>query len=84
MQVIYPSGGSVVSLSTQIGGTPGKRIGKVASLDSAAELLGHLDGACLGSTRNIYQLALQPSHSCHTLTVVNNAGNSISVAIVVV
>ncbi len=84
MHFIYPSDGSVVSLLSQIDGTPGKLIGKVASSDSAAELFWHLDGTYLGSTRNIHQLAIQPSVGCHTLTVVDTAGNSISIEIVVV
>ncbi len=84
MHFIYPSDGSVVSLPPQIDGTPGKLIGKVASSDSAAELFWHLDRAYLGSTRNIHQLAIQPSPGCHTLTVVDTAGNSISIDIIVV
>ncbi len=84
MHFIYPSDGSAVSLPSQIDSTPGKLIGKVAFSDSAAELFWHLDGAYLGSTRNIHRLAIQPSVGCHTLTVVDTSGNSISIEIVVV
>lgn len=84
MHFIYPTDGCVVSLPVQSDGTVAALNCSVAHTDSAAEIFWHLDNSYLGSTRNIHQFAVQPSPGCHTLTVVDTSGNSISVDIVVV
>ncbi|WP_290508603.1 penicillin-binding protein 1C [Alistipes sp.] len=84
MHFIYPTDGCVVSLPVQGDGTVAALNCSVAHTDPVAEFFWHLDNSYLGSTRNIHQFAVRPSPGRHTLTVVDTAGNSISVAIVVV
>lgn len=84
MHFIYPTDGCVVSLPVQSDGTVAALNCSVAHTDPAVEIFWHLDNSYFGSTRNIHQFAVQPSLGCHTLTVVDTAGNSISVNIVVV
>ncbi len=84
MHFIYPTDGCVVSLPVQGDGTRAALNCSVAHTDPAAEIFWHLDNSYLGSTRNIHQFAVRPSPGCHTLTIVDTAGNSLSVAIVVV
>ena len=84
MRFIYPTDGSVVSLPVQSDGTVAALNCSVAHTDPAAEVFWHLDNSYLGSTRNIHQFAVRPAPGCHTLTVVDTAGNSISVNLVVV
>ncbi len=84
MHFIYPTDGCVVSLPVQGDGTVAALNCSVAHTDPAAEIFWHLDNSYLGSTRNIHQFAVRPASGCHTLTIVDTAGSSLSINIVVV
>lgn len=78
MQFIYPPANAHITLPRQLDGTPGNLTAEVAHSRPERMLFWHLDKEFLTQTEDIHQLSLQPSPGKHTLTVVDNEGNSIS------
>lgn len=77
---VYPSDGSVVSVSKMIDGTQGYIVCQVVHT-SAGELFWHLDGAFIGTTSDIHKMQIQPSSGYHTITVVDEVGASQTISI---
>lgn len=84
MRFIYPADGSVVKRPKQADGSFGAIVCKVAYSGSSTDLFWHLDTRYIGSTRDLHQCTIRPSCGCHTVTVVDAAGNSISIDLIVV
>lgn len=81
MHFIYPSDGSVLSLSDP---SAGSIVCKVAHTNPAVELFWHLDTEYLGTTRDIHQWTIGPPAGYHTLTVTDENGEQASIAIIIV
>lgn len=80
MAFIYPQRGITVKIPPQADGSKGHFVASLAHSNPDSEIFWHLDSEYMGSTRNIHDFLLSPGPGKHILTVVDNTGNSISVA----
>lgn len=78
MEIIYPKQYSKIYVPMEIDGTMGKTVFEVAHRKSNAVIYWHLDGRYMGSTQNIHQMGLTPDEGLHTLTLVDEDGESIT------
>jgi penicillin-binding protein 1C len=62
----------------EITGRPGATVFSVAHRDPKAVVYWQLDGAYLGSTRGVHSFEARPGPGEHVLTVVDDAGRSVS------
>ena len=79
LEFIYPSAGSTLHLPRQLDGSLDGAVFRVAHRRSDATLWWHLDQTFIGETRFIHELRLAPEKGKHTLTVVDDEGNTASV-----
>lgn len=79
MQFIYPYPNSVIHITKQLDGSKGKVIVELAHRNSSAKVFWHLDNNYVGETSDIHKLELSPQIGEHTLTVVDNNGNSTNI-----
>jgi penicillin-binding protein 1C len=77
MEIIYPKQFSKIYVPVELDGTIGKTIFQIAHRKANAIIYWHLDGAYIGSTQNIHQMGLSPEEGIHTLTLVDEEGESI-------
>lgn len=84
MRFIYPANGSIVKRPRQADGSLGAIVCKAAHSDPSTELFWHLDTRYIGSTRDLHQCAIHPSRGCHTVTVVDADGRSLSIDLIVI
>ncbi len=77
MEIIYPKQFSKIYVPVEIDGTLGKTIFQVAHRRQNTIIYWHLDGVFLGTTQNIHQLGLTPDEGMHTLTLVDEEGESL-------
>ncbi len=79
MQFIYPYPNAILKLPKQLDGSPGKAIFELAHRTSASKVFWHLNNEYLGETSDIHQMELAPDKGEHTVTVVDEKGNTASV-----
>lgn len=77
MEIIYPKQFSKIYVPVELDGTLGKTIFQVAHRKANTIIYWHLDGAFIGSSQNIHQMGLSPEEGVHTLTLVDEDGESI-------
>ncbi|MDR0988462.1 MAG: penicillin-binding protein 1C [Prevotellaceae bacterium] len=78
MQFIYPAPNAYISLPLQLDGTRAALTARLAHRRPASTLYWHLDNHYLGQTTHFHTLALHPDPGKHSLTVVDEAGSSLS------
>ncbi len=83
VQFIYPSSGSTLYLPRQMSGEVEGVVFRAAHHKADATLWWHLDQTYIGETRLIHELRLAPAPGKHTLTVVDDEGNTASVGFTV-
>ncbi len=76
MEFIYPSQGSTLTLPRQISSEVEGAVFRVAHQGRGHTIWWHLDGDYVGETRHLHELRLAPSPGKHTLTVVDDEGNT--------
>ena len=79
MEFLYPEQGSVLSLPRQLDGSIPGAVFHAVHRDPSAVLFWHMDDSYLGETRIIHKMSLAPEPGKHTVTVVDEQGNSVSV-----
>lgn len=77
MEIIYPKQFSKIYVPKEIDGSMGKTIFEVAHRNQNSIIYWHLDGKYIGSTQTIHQMGLAPAEGMHTLTLVDQDGESI-------
>ncbi len=77
MEFIYPAKASQIFVPIELDGSLGSTIFKVAHRNPAATIHWHLDYTYLGSTTEFHQMELQPIAGPHSITVVDEGGNSL-------
>ncbi|MBL0329897.1 MAG: penicillin-binding protein 1C [Bacteroidetes bacterium] len=77
MEIIYPKQFSKIYVPVEIDGTMGKTIFQVAHRKGNTLIYWHLDGVFLGTTQSNHQMGLAPEEGIHTLTLVDEEGESI-------
>lgn len=83
MEFIYPAAGSTLTLPRQLDGTVRGAVFRVAHRNADATLWWHLDDMYVGETKMIHEMRLIPASGKHTLTVVDDEGNSVHVSFTV-
>ena len=78
MQFIYPTYNARMALPLQMDGTLGSIKAELAHNNPSSTIYWHLDEEYIGQTQDFHQITIQPSQGRHTLTAVDNQGNSIS------
>jgi penicillin-binding protein 1C len=77
MEIIYPKQFSKIYVPVEIDGTMGKTVFQVAHRKQNTVIYWHLDGVFIGSTQSVHQMGLSPDEGIHTLTLVDEDGESI-------
>ena len=80
MQFIYPESGAAIHIPKQIDGSMKGVVFNLAHSNSDAVVYWHLDENYLTCTENIHQIEVLPTPGAHRVTVVDNAGNTLSVS----
>ena len=80
MQFIYPQMNAQVFLPKQLDGSPGQVTFELVHSNPHAVIFWHLDETYITSTEDFHKVSLIPDEGKHTLTVVDNEGNRLSVA----
>lgn len=78
MEVIYPGNNARIFVPKELNGTMGSTVFEVAHKDRTAQIFWHLDENFIGTTKEIHEMSLQPSAGKHTLTVVDDQGESLT------
>jgi len=84
MDIIYPSNLKELYLAKNLDGTTGKLVFEVAHRNSNAEVYWHIDEEFVGTTTHFHQIEIEPELGKHTLTVVDQFGETITKRFVVV
>lgn len=80
MAFIYPEQGSSVFIPKKLDGSEGEVVFSLAHSNPETDVYWHLDSEYIGCTRFIHRLSLRPSRGSHSLTAVDESGNSVSVS----
>ena len=83
MAFIYPQRNANVYLPKQLDGSDGEITFELAHNNKDATVFWHMDADYLGMTRDIHKLTFRPSRGKHSITVVDNEGNTLSIAITI-
>ena len=83
IEFIYPQSGTTLYLPRQLSGEVEGAVFRVAHHRPDATLWWHLDQTYVGETRFLHELRLAPPVGKHSLTVVDDKGNSLSIVFTV-
>ncbi len=83
MEFIYPENGSKITLPRQLDGSAGEIVLNLAHHDRDATVYWHIDQDYIGETRFVHQMRVRPDPGSHSITVVDNFGNSLSIYITI-
>ncbi len=77
MDLIYPKVNARIYLPRMLDGGAGATVFQATHRNTGAVIYWHIDGHYVGSTRRIHRLALTPSSGIHSLTLVDDSGQSL-------
>lgn len=83
MQFIYPLPNARIKLTRQMDGSGGFITVELAHSNPQATVFWHLDGSYETQTEDFHKISLKPSAGKHSLTVVDNEGNSVSTSFLI-
>lgn len=78
MEFLYPESGAVIYIPRQLDGSIQGITFNLAHRNPAITVFWHLDNEYVGQTEMIHQLTLSPSPGKHTVTAVDESGNTVS------
>ncbi len=78
MELIYPRQVTKIYVPVELDGTMGKTVFQVAHRRSDAVIYWHIDDKYIGQTKGIHQLGCAPEAGPHVLTLVDDAGETLS------
>lgn len=78
LDIIYPEENAKIYVPLEISGEKGKTVFTATDRDKNAKLFWHLDDEFIGSTTQFHQMALNPDPGLHTLTIVDENGESVT------
>ena len=77
MQLIYPQHRAQIYVPVELDGTTGRTVFELTHRNPSAQVHWHLDQTYIGSTEEFHEMALKPDPGRHTLTVVDQWGESL-------
>ncbi|MBY0433773.1 MAG: penicillin-binding protein 1C, partial [Cyclobacteriaceae bacterium] len=77
MDIVYPKANARIYLPVQLTGEQNSAVFEVTHRRPGAIVYWHLDGNFIGTSKNTHRLGLAPSPGKHTLTLVDDSGNSL-------
>jgi len=80
MEFIYPENGSEIYIPRQLDGSIAGITFNLAHRVPSTKVFWHLDNEYLGETQHIHQMRVTPAPGKHSVTVVDESGNSLSVS----
>lgn len=83
MQFIYPQMNARVFLPKQLDGSPGSVTFELVHSNRKATVFWHLDEEYITSTEDFHKISMIPSSGKHSITVVDDEGNTLSVTMYV-
>jgi penicillin-binding protein 1C len=78
MELIYPKHANKIYVPVELDGNIGKTVFEAAHRKPGAIIYWHLDNKYLGSTKGFHQMGLSPEAGEHTITLVDEEGETIS------
>ena len=78
IDIVYPDENARIYVPLEISGERGKTVFAATSRNSNAKLFWHLDDTYLGTTTQFHQMAINPSAGMHTLTVIDENGETVT------
>jgi penicillin-binding protein 1C len=78
MELIYPEVNARIYVPNEVTGDKGKTIFTAAHRNTNAKLFWHLDDNFVATTTQFHEVALNPPKGLHTLTVVDETGETIT------
>ncbi|MDR1764422.1 MAG: penicillin-binding protein 1C [Dysgonamonadaceae bacterium] len=81
MQFIYPQGNTVVHLPKQLDGSDGEITFELAHNSPQATVFWHIDNEYVATTSDFHKLTLPLALGRHSVTAVDDAGNSLSISV---
>ena len=79
LEIVYPEWDSHLVIPKELDGTKGKVVMEVAHRHPEMKVFWHVDAEYMGMTRHLHQLAVEIRPGKHTLTVVDEKGNTAEV-----
>jgi penicillin-binding protein 1C len=76
MEFVYPRQETQLYIPVELDGRPGQVIFEIAHRRPGSTVYWHLDNQFVGTTSNFHQLAMNPEPGAHTITVVDETGES--------
>ena len=83
MAFIYPQGNVRVYLPKQLDGSDGDVTFELAHSNANATVFWHINNDYMGLTRDFHKYTFRPTRGKHSITVVDNDGNTLSVSVTV-
>ena len=80
MEMIYPHDNHSIFIPRMIDGTIGEAVFEVAHRTNHTTIFWHLNDEYLGQTRDFHQMGLSPGRGDHTLTLVDENGETLVVS----
>ena len=77
MEMIYPKNNSTIYIPTELDGTPGSTVFKLAHRDPGITVYWHLDDSYIGLTSQTHQMAISPERGRHRLTLIDQNGETL-------
>jgi penicillin-binding protein 1C len=77
MTLIYPNKDGRIYVPVELDSKRGRTVFEAAHRDARTTIYWHLDEEYLGKTKDIHQMALIPEPGEHTLTLVDEDGESL-------
>jgi penicillin-binding protein 1C len=78
LDIIYPEENARIYVPVEISGERGRTIFTATHRNKNAKLFWHLDDVYLGTTIQFHQMAVSPSAGNHTLTVIDENGETVT------
>ncbi|MFN8436160.1 MAG: penicillin-binding protein 1C [Cytophagales bacterium] len=76
LKIIYPNQGAKLSIPKTLGGEKSKVVFKAAHRKTNSKIFWHIDEHYLGETQTFHKIEAQTDVGIHTLTIVDEQGNS--------
>lgn len=78
MEVIYPDDNARIYVPKEVSGQKGNTVFTAAHRNADAKLFWHIDDQYAGTTQRFHQMGFNPGKGWHTLTIVDEQGESVS------